>query len=151
MSTDSGPFSGRKKLDASLDTDGYGIWMDAASGFPWIIKDICGFTITRRTKSQVLQEETICKSELHCSRSLSKLKESFSRSCAKTPLSMGNRVNNMTKSKSLLLRSILAPSTTLGHQCGFHVHRDDAILWIATYVRSFRELGELHVSVLFHS
>ena len=69
-------------------------------GFRWIIKDICGFTITRRRKSQVLQEETICKSELHCSRSLSKLKESFSRSCAKTLLSIRNRVNNMTKSKS---------------------------------------------------
>ena len=36
MSTDSGPFSGKKKLDASLDTDGYGIWMDVASGFRWI-------------------------------------------------------------------------------------------------------------------
>lgn len=49
----------------------------------------------------------------------------------------------------LLLRSILAPSTTLGHQCGFHVHRDDAILWIATYVRRFRERFASFMSLFY--
>lgn len=68
-------------------------------GFQWIIQDICGFTLTRRRKSQVLQEETICKSELHCSRSLSKLKESFSKSCAKTPLFNGKQGEQHDKVK----------------------------------------------------
>ena len=89
MSTDSGPFSGKRNLRRIF---GYGWIWDMDGGCGWIPMDWLYRIFldsqsprARSWKVRRSKRETICKSELHCSRSLSKLKESFS-CCAKNPL-----------------------------------------------------------------